>query len=375
MRWNFREANPDRAQTLEKALVPVLGSDSTIRSAITKLLVLRGIETAEAAHQVQELLDLLAGLLGGDGLIENGLRHQVVLEAGQDLGHQLRRPALLGVGVSQLIPDVSQTVGQEHRNVDLVPHGAWPVDPDRLKQYVTKALREGKTHTNWMEINRSYESRVLSFIDRLYANNAFLKDFMRLQDGIGYFGALSSVSQLILKIASPGIPDFYRGNEVWDLSLADPDNRRPVDFASRVEMLHSLKDHGNPAELLKNWRDGRLKMYITWKALQFRRSHEDLFHEGEYLPLRIAGARENHIVAFARRWRDQWCVVAVPRLMARLTRRGTPPLGEKVWRDTMVELPPDAPSQLTSVLTGEPLSTPLRASQLFSKLPFSLLTT
>jgi (1->4)-alpha-D-glucan 1-alpha-D-glucosylmutase len=252
--------------------------------------------------------------------------------------------------------------------------GAWPIDPDRLKQYVTKALREGKTHTNWMEINRSYETRVLSFIDRLYANNAFLKDFLRLQEKLAYFGALSSVSQLILKIASPGVPDFYRGTDVWDLSLADPDNRRPVDFAARAEMLRTLKEHSDPAELLTNWRDGRMKLYITWKALQFRRSHADLFREGEYLPLHVAGAKENHIIAFVRRYRDQWCFVAVPRLMARLARRRTAPLGEKMWRDTMVELPMDAPSQWTNILTGETASTPLYASQLFSTLPFALLT-
>ena len=252
--------------------------------------------------------------------------------------------------------------------------GAWPLDPDRLKQYVTKALREGKTHTNWMEINRSYETRVLSFIDRLYANNAFLKDFLRLQEKLAYFGALSSVSQLILKIASPGVPDFYRGTDVWDLSLADPDNRRPVDFAARTEMLRCLKEHSDPTELLKNWRDGRMKLYTTWKALQFRRSHADLFREGEYLPLHVAGAKENHIIAFVRRYRDQWCFVAVPRLMARLARRRTAPLGEKIWRDTMVELPMDAPSQWTNILTGETAPSPLYASQLFSTLPFALLT-
>src|SRR5262249_165266 len=169
-------------------------------------------------------------------------------------------------------------------------------------------------------------------------------------------------------------PDFYRGTDVWDLSLADPDNRRPVDFAARTEMLRSLKEHADPAELLKNWRGGRMKMYITWKALQFRRSHTDLFHEGESLPLRVAGAKENHIIAFARRYRDQWCVVAVPRLMARLARRRTAPLRAKMWRDTVVELPVDAPSQWTNVLTSETASTPLVASQLFSTLPFALLT-
>jgi (1->4)-alpha-D-glucan 1-alpha-D-glucosylmutase len=251
--------------------------------------------------------------------------------------------------------------------------GAWPIDPDRMKQYITKALREGKTHTNWIEINRSYEARVLSFIDRLYTNNAFLRDFIRLQEKVAYFGALLSLSQLILKIASPGVPDFYRGNDLWDLSLADPDNRRPVDFSSRVETLRRLNDNADPAMLLKHWRDGRIKMYVTWKGLHFRRSHADLFREGEYIPLRVTGARSDRVVAFARRYRDQWCIAAVPRLVARLTRNGTPPLGEKVWSDTLVELPPDAPSQWTNVLTGDAISA-LSASKLFTTLPFALLT-
>src|SRR5262249_29162865 len=98
------------------------------------------------------------------------------------------------------------------------------------------------------------------------------------------------------------------------------------------------------------------------------------FHEGEYLPLHVSGPRENHVVAFARRYRDQWCIVAVPRLMARLAARGTAVLGEKVWRKTIVELPDDAPSQWTNVLTGEITSTALLASQLFSTLPFAFLT-
>jgi (1->4)-alpha-D-glucan 1-alpha-D-glucosylmutase len=251
--------------------------------------------------------------------------------------------------------------------------GAWPIDPERMKQYITKALREGKTHTNWIETNRAYEARVLSFIDRLYANNAFLKDFMRLQEKVAYFGALSSLSQLVLKIASPGVPDFYRGTDLWDFSLADPDNRRPVDFAHRVETLRRLNDEADPAKLLKNWRDGHIKMYMTWKGLQFRRSHADLFREGEYVPLGVTGAKSAHVVAFARRNHDKWCVVVVPRLMAGLTRSGTPPLGEKVWSDTLVEHPPDAPAHWTNVLTGEAISSPLWPAKLFSTLPFALL--
>jgi len=250
--------------------------------------------------------------------------------------------------------------------------GAWPIEADRLKQYVTKALREGKTHTSWMNVNEDYERRVLAFVDSLYVTEDFLSDFDRLQKKIAYFGALSSLSQLVLKITSPGIPDLYRGTEVWDLSLADPDNRRPVDFSARFQMFDELKKSARPSELLKNWTDGRIKMYVAWKTLTLRRSQSDLFLEGEYIPLRTAGARQDHIIAFARRLNDQWCLVAVPRLMAKLTRAGTPPLGAKVWQDTTIELPDGAPSQWTNALTGEKVTSPLLAANLFSTLPVAV---
>ena len=253
--------------------------------------------------------------------------------------------------------------------------GAWPIEPDRLKQFVTKALREGKTHTSWMNVNEDYEERVLAFVDSLYVTEKFLSDFNRLQKKIAYFGALSSLSQLVLKITSPGVPDFYQGTEMWDLSLADPDNRRPVDFSARIQMFEELQKRARPRELLKNWTDGRIKMYVAWKTLTLRRSHADLFSEGEYIPLRAAGARQDHIIAFARRLGDQWSFVAVPRLVAKLTRAGSAPLGAKVWQDTMIELPPEAPSHWTNALTGEEVTSPVLAANLFSTLPVAVAQT
>ncbi len=220
--------------------------------------------------------------------------------------------------------------------------GAWPIASGRLQQYVIKALREGKTHSSWININEEYEGRVLSFIDSLYSNAKFLGDFSRFEKKIAFFGALSSLSQLVLKITSPGIPDFYQGAELWDLSLADPDNRRPVDFDARIGMLASLGSGPDPNELLQHWSDGRLKLYLTQKLLNIRREHDALFREGEYVPLRTGGVRATHVIAFARRLREQCCVVAVPRLYAALTRAGAFPIGKRVWRDTWIELPSGA---------------------------------
>jgi (1->4)-alpha-D-glucan 1-alpha-D-glucosylmutase len=250
--------------------------------------------------------------------------------------------------------------------------GAWPIETERLKQYLMKALREAKVHTSWLDINDDYEQRVFSFVDSLYSNEAFMKDFLRLQKKMAYFGALSSLSQLVLKITSPGVPDFYRGTEVWDLSLADPDNRRPVDFEARIRMLQDLQAQARLNDLLTNWSDGRLKMYVMSKLLQFRRDHSDLFLEGEYLPLRVTGSHSEHIIAFARRLHDEWCIVAVPRLYAALSRAGSPPVGKKVWGDTRIELPEGVRLPGVDVFTDKDVLMSL-ASELFATLPCSVL--
>jgi (1->4)-alpha-D-glucan 1-alpha-D-glucosylmutase len=241
--------------------------------------------------------------------------------------------------------------------------GAWPIEADRLKQYVTKALREAKRNTKWTEINEEYERSVLAFVDTLYASEDFLSDFESLQKKVAYYGALSSLSQLVLKATSPGVPDFYRGTEFWDLSLTDPDNRRPVDFSLRMDALRDLQGQPNVQELLNHWPDGRLKMYLTQKLLHFRREHSELFLQGEYIPLRVKGALSNHVVAFARRLHQQWCIVAVGRLYASLA---------EGWHDTEIELPAEAPSSWRNVFTGAEVASP-DCSVLFKDLPVAVL--
>jgi (1->4)-alpha-D-glucan 1-alpha-D-glucosylmutase len=236
--------------------------------------------------------------------------------------------------------------------------GAWPIDAERLKRFVTKALREAKTNTSWIHIDADYESQVMAFIDRILSSGKFMRSFLRLQKKIARFGALSSLSQLLLKITSPGIPDFYQGTETWTFNLADPDNRGPVDFALRQETLQKLKEGAAVRELLSEWADGRIKMHTCRAALTFRRRHPDLFLRGDYIPLRVLGARRDHVIAFARRFDKEWALVAVPRLLAKL--------GNKRWGDTRMEYPPDAPQKWINVLTNEEPD--------FEKFPFMLLT-
>jgi len=250
--------------------------------------------------------------------------------------------------------------------------GAWPIERDRFKQYVTKALREGKRHTSWIEIDDDYESRVASFVNLIYSSEKFLKQFHRLQKKVAYFGALSSLSQVVLKMMSPGVPDLYRGTESWNLSLADPDNRRAVDFSSLVSKLSDVKGCAEIQSLLDDWSDGRLKLFVTSKLLQLRRAHADLFLQGEYIPLRVTGAKADHVIAFARKLDQEWCIVAVPRFCASLTRAGTAPVGKRVWKDTRIELPPEFPPSGTDVFTDE--ETPIGlVADLFRSLALAVL--
>jgi (1->4)-alpha-D-glucan 1-alpha-D-glucosylmutase len=182
-----------------------------------------------------------------------------------------------------------------------------------------------------------------------------------------YFGAMSSLSQLVLKITSPGVPDFYRGTDVWNFSLADPDNRRPVNFSQRIAMLEDLKNKANPRELLRCWEDGRLKLFVTWKLLNFRRTHADLFTEGDYTPLAVTGSRASHVIAFSRRVHNDSCIVVVPRLLAKLRRE------KNGWQDTSIQQPIEGPSKWTNILTNEDVGSPLSAVALFATLPFAVL--
>ncbi len=241
--------------------------------------------------------------------------------------------------------------------------------PERIRSFMVKAAREAKIHSNWLEPNTEYETALCVFVERLLkpsSENRFLNNFLVFQKKIARFGAWNSLSQTLLKLTLPGVPDLYQGNELWDLSLVDPDNRRPVGFERRARYLEELKKKESEnrtaliAGLLRHWEDGRLKLYLTWKALRFRRTHHELFREGEILAVGTAGACKDHLCAFARRGagkagRSEWAIVAVPRLMAGRAGRSAFPTGRKVWGNTALLLPKAAPTVWKNVLTGERL--------------------
>lgn len=264
--------------------------------------------------------------------------------------------------------------------------GAWPLFteevPDfkvRLKDYMIKAVREAKVITSWIRINREYEDAILSFIDNTLpdsADNEFLTDFLEFQEKIAWYGALNSLSQVLLKITSPGVPDFYQGMELWDFSLVDPDNRRPVDFIKRKRLLDGLlQEEPEMAEILSSWKDGHIKLYATCKALNARRSFRKLFQKGEYIPLVIEGKRREYVCAFIRHDRGKWALVAVPRFLTKLVEVNMSPVGRRIWGNDSVLLPENAPRDWYNIFTGEnyPAVEGMALADLFSELPVAML--
>lgn len=255
--------------------------------------------------------------------------------------------------------------------------GAWPLreeeEPEfseRLRDYLVKAAREAKVHTSWLEVDAEYEQALGQFVTAILepaGENQFRQDFLRFQKPIAYYGALNSLAQVLLKATAPGVPDFYQGTELWDFSLVDPDNRRPVDFQTRTALLAALRGrvHEGAAlagELLNHWDDGRIKLYLMYKTLHFRREQRELFTKGEYLALEADGQRHEHVCAFARRLGNNWALVAVPRLSVRLLNPSAESPAIKVplggaWGDDLLVLPETAPDRWRNVLTGEELQT------------------
>lgn len=253
--------------------------------------------------------------------------------------------------------------------------GTWPFcNPDedeftkfrsRIKEYMLKAMREAKVHTSWISHNSLREDAVLYFIDSILkepGRNNFLHDFASFQRLTAACGIFNSLSQTLLKITSPGIPDFYQGNELWDFSLVDPDNRRPVDYLLRKtiqdDLLRKEAAEGileTAREVVATRNDGRIKLHLTGKALNFRRENRELFESGRYLPLNVEGACQEHVCAFERSVNESSVLVVVPRFCSRLIQDSSRlPLGREVWQDTRIIQQFDtATSCYRNVFTGE----------------------
>ena len=244
-------------------------------------------------------------------------------------------------------------------------------DPDdrdfvaRIQAYALKAAREGKQETSWLNPHEPYEAGVKTFIDRILDRKTspeFLDALQTLAQRTALLGALNSLSQITLKAAMPGVPDIYQGTELWDFSLVDPDNRRPVDFAGRAKALAALETPDWDV-LAQGWRDGRLKFAWTRHLLRLRNEMPDVFTSGDYEPLAVSGPHRDHVIAFARRHGRDAVVVAVARSLAPFTQGG------RAWpRPEAFEGTIDMPGYATPGGSGR-----LQLSELFAQLPVAVL--
>ncbi len=255
----------------------------------------------------------------------------------------------------------------------------------RLKDYIIKAVREAKVHTAWLKPDTEYENNYISFIDKILepsGKNKFLQEFLSFQKSVSFYGVLNSLSQTLLKIASPGFPDFYRGAEFWDFNMVDPDNRRPVDFEKRIWLFREMKARaeedslGLIEELLSTKEDGRIKMFLTYRALAARNRNRILFEKGTYIPLETSGIYKDKIVAFAWLHKPHWAIAIAPRFLAGTVSEDQYPLGTAIWSDTEIVLLKDAPNLMKEEISGLPVQcgSSLRVGDVLTHFPCALLT-
>lgn len=278
--------------------------------------------------------------------------------------------------------------------------GAWPYEivegnpppafGDRIRKYMLKAMREAKEKTSWAKHNEPYESAVSEFISSILQSAEFLDAFRPFQRKVAYFGMLNGLSQTLLKLTVPGVPDIYQGNELWEFRLADPDNRYQVDFAIREKALEHLRRNRQGCseqlqtftrELLARAENGQVKLYVIWTTLSLRNANPDLFRDGDYVPLRSVGEHAKHAVAFVRANESAKVIVVATRMCAKLL-KGEPrlPSGADLWKDTRILLPDRPIQRFCNVFTGcsveaepRPNAFALAAAQVFDGFPVALL--
>ncbi len=240
----------------------------------------------------------------------------------------------------------------------------------RIQAYMIKALHEAKVNSSWIDPNQAWDQAVTEFVAAILErkkNARFLTPFVPFVTRIAQLGAINSLTQLVLKSTAPGVPDFYQGNELWDFSLVDPDNRRPVDYEHRRRVLEGLGEQPAASELLGSWTDGRVKMFVTRTLLHLRRAQPSLFQNGSYEPVPVSGEFAGSVIAFQRVEGNSKLLVCVPRLSARI---GFPPVGD-LWRDTALQ----AGGTWKNVFTGAELQgEEMKVGNLLREFPVGVFT-
>jgi (1->4)-alpha-D-glucan 1-alpha-D-glucosylmutase len=265
----------------------------------------------------------------------------------------------------------------------------WPKLVRRLQDYMLKAVREAKVHTRWSEPNEPHENALCEFVASVLdrsANAEFLASFDQFQKRTALYGMLNGLSQAVLKVACPGVPDVYQGSDLWDFRLVDPDNRDPINFKSNMSMFAALRvlaaeaDTRRANDLLASWCDARVKLHVLSQALNARRAAPGLFLEGIYLPLEAAGEQRDRVIAFARMYENDWAIAVLPRTLAAAS---APIVGRsertRFWQEAWLTLPANAPRRWWNILAGKQYPSvtaregKLSLADIFSEFPVALL--
>lgn len=240
-----------------------------------------------------------------------------------------------------------------------------PEFKERVKAYVVKAVREAKVHTAWLRPDADYEEGYVQFVETLLTpgkDNVFLEKLQPFQKRIAEYGIYNSLSQLLIKLTAPGLPDFYQGTELWDLSLVDPDNRRPVDYEQRFKALKNIRERWQKQpktlikELLKNRTDGHIKLFLTLRGLAARNYFRNVFRSGSYLPLTVTGDHADHVIAYARHKGEHTVITIVPRFLTSLIPPASLPLSKAVWGNTAIALPNGDQAEWKDWITDQPMT-------------------
>jgi (1->4)-alpha-D-glucan 1-alpha-D-glucosylmutase len=261
--------------------------------------------------------------------------------------------------------------------------GAFPLEeseladfPDRIKDYILKAVREAKFHTAWLHPDEEYEQGFLNFIDRvLEAKSDFWQQFRPFHQKVAEYGIYNSLSQVLIKNTAPGVPDLYQGAELWELSLVDPDNRRPVDYQKRGEFLQDIKAkiEGDilqlTQELIETKENGKIKLFLTHQLLKARKEHSEIFQKGDYQPIETTGKYHNHLIAFTRNYEDKTLVAIAPRFLTTIVKPGQP-LNKEVWEDTSLKL---APKNWHNLIDNQTIAGELTVGKILQHFPVALL--
>ncbi|MFC4211270.1 malto-oligosyltrehalose synthase [Pedobacter lithocola] len=249
----------------------------------------------------------------------------------------------------------------------------------RLEQFIEKALREAKKRSNWENPDEKYEQNFKEFtqklLDKKHTALQLINDFI---SSISDFTIINSLAQTTLKFMSPGVPDVYQGTELWDLSLVDPDNRRPVDYNLRKELLNSINENASVKSIWEERLSGKIKLWLTQILAKCRKSEKEIFDSGTYMPISVTGKYAEHILAFARQLNEKWIITVIPVGLAKVAEEQNLPVNKLNWNDTQIILPHDAPLEWLNLLHQKEghkdiLNNSILINQLFVELPIAII--